>query len=477
MSVCKDALLKHPSIKRYFALLLLAAANTQALPSQTHTSPQRPTPLFNRWQEDWSVLANQDVPREPLDGLKYIPLAEHDPKTYLSFGADLRERFEYNDAFLFGVSPVDKSQAYVISRMEVHADLHIANTIQAFVQLQSDFAPGKQIILPVDEDRLSVEQAFLAYTSPVSSGMFKFRAGRQQIGFDLQRFVSVRNGPNVRQSYDALWADYEAKNWRYITFYSHPVQNRNIRAFDDYSSSHLTYGGFRIERKFADIAKLASYVSCFKQDHVAFPSVSGNERRDILDVRLVGKAHAFDWDLEAMGQVGHIASKDIRAWAVGTLSGYTFENVSLNPRVGLQFDMASGNHNAHGDTLGTFNPLFPNGEYLTLSGYSGYTNFIHLKPSLTLQPCQSLTALLALAAQWRETTADAVYAQPDVPVPGTAGQPGRYTGTYVQTRVDWQMAAHIHNALEAVHFNVADVIQRAGGKDSTYVGIETKIDW
>jgi hypothetical protein len=34
--------------------------------SQTST-PQRPAIMFNRWQEDWSVLADPRVPREPFD--------------------------------------------------------------------------------------------------------------------------------------------------------------------------------------------------------------------------------------------------------------------------------------------------------------------------------------------------------------------------------------------------------------------------
>ena len=35
----------------------------------------RPTIAFHRWSEDWSVLANPKVPREPLDELKYISLS------------------------------------------------------------------------------------------------------------------------------------------------------------------------------------------------------------------------------------------------------------------------------------------------------------------------------------------------------------------------------------------------------------------
>ena len=58
----------------------------------TQTSaPQRPAIMFNRWQEDWSVLADPRVPRQPFDEFKYIPLSDTDRYTYLSFGADTRE--------------------------------------------------------------------------------------------------------------------------------------------------------------------------------------------------------------------------------------------------------------------------------------------------------------------------------------------------------------------------------------------------
>jgi hypothetical protein len=53
---------------------------------------------MNRWHEDWSVLADPHLRIEPLDGLKYIPLPFNDPKSYVSLGVTLRERFELNDA-------------------------------------------------------------------------------------------------------------------------------------------------------------------------------------------------------------------------------------------------------------------------------------------------------------------------------------------------------------------------------------------
>jgi hypothetical protein len=443
--------------------------------SQTST-PQRPSIMFNRWQEEWSVLADRRVSREPFDEFKYIPLSDIDPYTYLSFGAATRERFESNNAANFGTGS-NVGQNYVISRNEFNADLRIANQIQAFVQFQADYAPWKTMLTPVDADKLDLEQAFVALVEPLGGGTLKLRAGRQQFAFDLQRFVSVRDGPNVRQSYDAGWADYENGPWRFITLYSLPVQVRDITIFDDYSSvTAQTFGMARTEYKFSESLFIAGYYANFTQGNAQFANASGDERRDIFDVHLNGDANHFDFDLEVMNQTGRIGVEPIEAWAIGSLAGYTFADVNWSPRVGIQLDAASGDGNTK-RTFGTFNPLFPNGYYFTLAGYTGYTNLIHIKPSLTLSPTSSLKIAIAAAVQWRQTTADAVYTQPDVAVPNTAGRPGAYTGTYGQVRLDWTIDRATSFAIEAVHFAIGDALRNAGGHDSNYVGVEIKHGW
>ena len=234
------------------------------------------------------MLADPRVPREPLDSLKYIPLSPYDPKTYLSFGGNLRERFEANNAANFGVG-ANHNQNYVISRSEAHADLRIADQVQVFVQLQSDFAPWKTILTPVDRDRLDLEQAFALLTEPIGDGTARIRLGRQQFNFDLQRFVSVRDGPNVRQSFDAAWADYEIGPWKFIALYSRPVQVLDDRAFDDYSSSSQTFSVARVQRKLSDTTTLSGYYAHFTQDNAKFVNATGDERREIFDVRFNGK--------------------------------------------------------------------------------------------------------------------------------------------------------------------------------------------
>ena len=148
--------------------------------AETNAIPARPVPLFNRWQEDWSVLADDRVPREPLDDLKYISLSSNDPKMYLSLGANDRERFEFNDAVAFGTG-ANQSDSYVISRTEIHADLHLGPQVQIFTQVQSDYAIDKAVLTPVDQDRLDLEQAFILITEPFEEGQIAVRLGRQRV--------------------------------------------------------------------------------------------------------------------------------------------------------------------------------------------------------------------------------------------------------------------------------------------------------
>jgi Alginate export len=129
------------------------------------------------------------------------------------------------------------------------------------------------------------------------------------------------------------------------------------------------------------------------------------------------------------------------------------------------------------ESAGVQSFLIPNGYYVTLAGYTGYVNFIHLKPSVTLHPIQGLQIMMAVGMQWRQTTTDAVYLQPNIPLAGTAGRRGRYTGTYGQFRGDWVVTRHISLALEAVHFTVTDTIREAGGHNGNYVGAEFKYGW
>jgi Alginate export len=198
-------------------LALVVATQAQQVAAEDAKSPTasptaRPAIKSDRWQEDWSPLANPALRIEPLDDLKYISLSPTDPKSYISLGLTLRERFESNNAPSFGVGNV-RGDSYLLQRLWGHADVRPRENWQLFATLEDVRPFDKRTITPVDENLLDLRHAFLAYVNTTDKGTFKARVGRQDFAFDLQRFVSLRDGPNVRQSFDAIWADWETGPW------------------------------------------------------------------------------------------------------------------------------------------------------------------------------------------------------------------------------------------------------------------------
>lgn len=463
------------------ALLFAAAAPAQDVPEEKATTndglvstPDRPVVLPNRWQEDWSVLADPAVPRNPGDALKYVavgPGGDH----YLTFGALLRERVESNDAPAFGIGRDDDT--YLLQRLQVHAGLHWGAPWLAFVQLEDARPFAKSSWGPTDRNHADVRLAFVAWRGEWLDGTVRVRAGRQDFALDLQRFVSLRDGPNVRQSFDALWANFERGPWRVIAFVSHPVQYRDGRGFDDTSGSDHRFHMIRVERHVLGTNELSYYHAWYDADGASFLDARGNERRQVDDVRFAGKHGSLDWDLEGMRQHGRVGDARVRAWALGTRAGWTLTETAWTPRLGLQLDTASGDRHAGDGRVGTFNPLFPNGYYFSLAGYTGYVNLVHVKPSLTVKPTSTLTLLGGVGLQWRRTTSDAIYVQPNLALPGTAGRGSKWTGMYGQVRLDWKWRPGVTFSIEGDHFRAGRTIREAGGSHGNYGSVQVLLGW
>ncbi|MDG4488769.1 alginate export family protein [Xanthomonas vesicatoria] len=464
------------SLRLTLPLMLLlcpcADAWAQSSTDAAAATPVRPAVKSNRWQEDWSPLADAALRTHPFDRLKYVPLGD---AGYASFGINLRERFESNHTPALGIGR--ESDRYLLHRLQAHLDVRIGEHLQLLTQLEDVRAVDKRRVGPADANRADLRMAFVAYTTPLAAGEMKLRVGRQEFAFDLQRFVSLRDGPNVRQSFDAVWVNYETGPWRWIAFVSQPVQYADVRSFDDVSNRHLRLDTVRVERHVLGSDEMSLYYARYRQDDASFLDAAGNERRDIIDARFAGVRTAFDWDIEAMGQRGKVGNSRARAWALGLKAGYTLQGISLIPRLGLQIDTASGDRHPDDGQLETFNPLFPNGAYINLAGYTGYSNLLQVKPMLTLRPTTRLSVTASLGLLWRQSTADAVYAQPDIPLAGTAGTGSHWTGRYLQLRGDWKLTTSLQTAIEAVHYQAGDTVRAAGGHDSNYVGCEMKFMW
>jgi len=96
---------------------------------------QKPPPYtLLRFNEDYRYLSSPQNRTDLFDPLKYIPLNPNDANSYLSFGGEIRERFEHFTHPGFGLFDAPGHDDYLLQRITLSADLHLNKNIRFFVQ-------------------------------------------------------------------------------------------------------------------------------------------------------------------------------------------------------------------------------------------------------------------------------------------------------------------------------------------------------
>lgn len=155
------------------------------------------------------------------------------------------------------------------------------------------------------------------------------------------------------------------------------------------------------------------------------------------------QGNAWDFDYEGIWQFGTFGADGIRAWSLASETGYSFSTKALKPRLELKADISSGdNPNTH--TLGTFNPIFPLGNYFGVLATTGPgpVNFMDLHPSLNLHLSPTVTFTPDWVFQWRESLQDGVYTVPGTLLRAAGNSQARFVGDRPGAQLRWQIDRH-----------------------------------
>ncbi len=356
-----------------------------------------------RLEEDWGAHCNKMTP-------KCWRIAE---TATLTLGADARVRAQGYWPLNFGIgNAIDsrRGDSYTLFRGLAHGDLRISKHAQIFVQFGAYDEAGRHGgAESTDQSNPDLQQGFLAW----NGDRFSIRAGRQEVTLGTSCLIAVREGPNIRLAFDGVRAGWKQGSYRIDAFAFRPVLNKP-GAFDDAASkSQLLYGLYAIfaPESIAPL-KFDLYWLGYERDQARFAAAQEREHRHSFGTRLFGSVKNWDWNLEAVFQIGHVGSQIIRAWTVASDTGFTFTALPWSPRLGLKADIASGNKNPSDGRLGTFNALYPNPTYFTEAALLAPGNIMDLQPSVTIKPVPTLTLILGWNFLWKHYKEDAVYTPP-----------------------------------------------------------------
>jgi Alginate export len=463
------------SVKTFFRIvgasaLGLAVVNVAQADDTVPSVMSPPTHTALHYDEDYGYLKDPAARTDLFDPVKYIPLNEQGD-VYVTFGGQLRDRYEYFQNNLFAKDTQDQ-HGYNLLRAMVDADLHLGPYVRVFAEGISATEQGR-VGGPraSDVNEIDLYQAFADLTFPLTADTsFTLRGGRQVIVFGAQRLIGVSDFTNVRRNFDGVRGTLTMPGNTLDMFYARPVRVLKYSFDDDVPDTLIAgiYDTWKVPGVLAKAkTKLEMYALYDNRQSITFNQTTAGENRYTFGTRLTSNPKPFDFDLETDYQLGRFNGETTHAFSVATIGGYTLEHVMFTPRAFLGFDIASGgNRNHPGDT---FDQLFPSGhDQFGIIDAIGRQNIIDVHPGFTLtllenKPgAQQLTLLTQYRQFWRESDQDAVYTSSGSILRASDGSNASAIGGEIDLQVNWQLDRYIGVYAGYCHFFHGSFIAATG---------------
>jgi hypothetical protein len=406
---------------------------------------KRPSLQPLRYEEDWSLLSDADCKKEPLDQIKYIPLGRQN--WYLSIGGEIRYKYENYENSGFGTDP-ETDSGYLLQRYLLHADWHFGRRLRLFTQFQSGLEEGRNGGPRLtDQDVADLHQAFVDISDP--SQNVRLRVGRQEIEFGAGRIIGESEGLNIRRAFDGFRLTFKHGRWTWNSTLTHPVLlRRDTYAIPDHKQTEWGAGFTRAREH----GGWSGYYIGVNRKQAFFNGKVGKEIRETLGSRLWNQGALFDYNTDFVFQTGSFASGYILAGAISSNDGMTLHKLPLQPRFGVRFDYATGDSDRTGANLNTFNPLFPNPMYSSLSALLGPSDLTDLAPTIRLTLNSKTAVSPEMPFYWRSSIHDGIYNFAGIMIrPGNLST-ARFVGYQPGLTLDRTFSPHFSSTAGFFHF-------------------------
>jgi len=429
-----------------------------------------------RYNDDYSFLKN-DSTDSWYKSLKYTELSD-DGAIYLSTGGEIRYRYLYADNEKWGDAPKD-TDGYTLSRFLLHTDLHLGKRFRTFVQLQSSMEGSRITSIPVEDNPLEVQQAFIDYVPILNEKEdLTLRVGRQELLYGSGRVIALRDNPNHRQSFDAARLIYNNKEKKYKAeaFYSHFVGVRTGILNDGFNKNTKLWGAYFSKYNLLKNQSIDLYYLGSWKRNAVFNDAIGKELRHTVGTRIWKNTGNWNFDLEVFFQFGEIEHKIISAWTASIHTSYKFSQIKFQPTIGLKTEIISGDKKKGDNHIQTLNALYPNGAYFGLAALVGPSNIMDIHPSLRLNFSPKFNAEFDYDIFWRYRHADGIYLPNSMPIYSDGDSKERKIGNQFTGSLNYTPNSYFNIRGEFTHFKAGNYLKAVGsGMDIIFVGITTQL--
>ena len=264
----------------------------------------------------------------------------------------------------------------------------------------------------------------------VKSFPLTLTVGRQPLNYGDNRLVADAKWNNFGRTFDGVKLHLEARGFWADAFAARVVQIRRDAVNDSDSADQFfgLYAGSEVLRfqttewyfLFRDKADNQPDLAPANRLDPAGSSNGNAQRIATVGTRwksLPDGLRGFDYSAEFSFQFGDVwnGSRSAprlahRAYTLAVTAGYTWSEAPWTPRLGLEYDYATGDRDPADRTSQTFQNLFPsNHAKFGAIDLIGWRNMRNLRASLKVQPSHALSVVLDYHALWLANASDYAY--------------------------------------------------------------------
>ncbi len=406
----------------------------------------------------------------------------------LTIGGRFRLRGEWRDPAdyrvpgTFGRPATDDPDGdtdMVLMRTRLYFDVDVIDPVRVYVEMQDSRQWGDEPSTVADTADLSLKQGYVEFRKVLGAPL-SVRAGRMELpALGDQRLISPLDWHNVGRSWDGVHATWTPADW-VVHGIATNLKEANLTGGD--AGDDHWFGGLYASYRGMKDHELDAYVFHRSLSDRTFAAEVGGRKGERWDLtpgfRAKGKCGAWDYGGEVMGQFGSQAGDPVRAWAGAATLGCTFD-IAWKPRVGVEYDYASGDRDPTDHEFNTFDPLLPfNHAYQGHGDFVGWRNLHDAMVSVRVAPCGTLTVNLDAHAFRLAESRDAWYGDP----PGVTirrdktGGSGRDLGESIDLYAKWKWWDRVAFWTGYSHFFPGSYVDRTGiAPDGNWVFLQMEV--
>jgi len=281
--------------------------------------------------------------------------------------------------------------------------------------------------------------------------------------------VSVRDGPNVRRTFDGVRAVAALGPWTFNLIAARPRKDRP-GVFDDSTDKDKALWGIYSIRTLGatNDGGVDFYYLGYRNNAAVFDQGRAAEQRHTFGIRYFGSYGGWAWNFEPILQFGRYGNADLRAWTVASEAAYTWSNVKLQPTLKLSVNAASGDRDPANPDLETFNPLFPRGNYFSEDAILGPQNFYNAHVFLTLHVSQTWSITIDHNWFWRLSTNDGVYTSSGSLLRSGAGSTAHFVASALSINSEWTIGRNWIFTAIYTHVSPQQFLEQTGPSEDVH---------